>query len=122
VYIADCGEWVRPSIFYAWDAETAEEKWRLEIDADNVASSILLVGDLAVFGCDRDGGRVADYSYDVKGTYDIFALPPTMFTLGAAGKAGAERHTQAFRAYTSRIAILKPILTAIKAEIAGRQR
>jgi len=24
VYFADCGEWVRPSIFYAWDAPTAE--------------------------------------------------------------------------------------------------
>jgi len=53
VYFADCGEWVRPSIFYAWDARTAEEKWRLEIDADNIASSISLIGDLAVFGCDR---------------------------------------------------------------------
>ena len=42
--------------------------------------------------------------------------------LVAAGKPGAERHTQTFRAYTSRIAILKPILAAIKAEIAGRQR
>ena len=42
--------------------------------------------------------------------------------LVAAGKPGAERHTQAFRAYTSRIAILKPILAAVKAEVANRQR
>jgi hypothetical protein len=37
-----------------------------------------------------EGARVADYSYDVKGTYDIFALPPTMFTLGAAGLRGPD--------------------------------
>ena len=53
VYIADCGEWARKSIFYAFDAATAEELWRLELDADNVASSPSLVGHLAIFGCDR---------------------------------------------------------------------
>ncbi|NQT51803.1 PQQ-binding-like beta-propeller repeat protein [bacterium] len=53
VYFADCGEWARPSIFYAWDARTAEERWRLELDAANVASSIALAGDLAVLGCDK---------------------------------------------------------------------
>ncbi len=53
VYIADCGEWKRPSLFYAWDARTAEEKWRLELDADNIGSSISLVNNLAVFGCDK---------------------------------------------------------------------
>ena len=42
--------------------------------------------------------------------------------LAAAGKSGAESHTQAARVHISRIAILKPILAAIKAEIAGRQR
>jgi outer membrane protein assembly factor BamB len=53
VYIADCGEWERQSVFYAWDARTAEEKWRLELDADNIGSSISLAGDLAIFGCDK---------------------------------------------------------------------
>jgi len=53
VYVVDCGEWARKAIFYAWDARTAEEKWRLELDADNVASSISLAGDLAIFGCDK---------------------------------------------------------------------
>lgn len=53
VYIADCGEWARPSRFYAWDARTGKEKWRLEVDADNIASSLALAGDLAIFGCDR---------------------------------------------------------------------
>jgi len=53
VYIADCGEWARKSVFYALDARTAEEKWRLELDADNVASSLSLAGDLAIFGCDK---------------------------------------------------------------------
>ena len=53
VYIADSGEWVRKSIFYAWDARTAQEKWRLELDADNIASSISLIGNLAVLGCTK---------------------------------------------------------------------
>jgi len=53
VYIADCGEWERRAIFYAWDARTAQEKWRLVLDADNIGSSISLVGNLAIFGCDK---------------------------------------------------------------------
>ena len=53
VYSVDCGEWQRPSVFHAWDARTAEEKWQLELDADNVASSVALANGLAVFGCDR---------------------------------------------------------------------
>jgi len=53
VWAVDCGEWKRKSIFYALDAATGDEIWRLELDADNVASSIALVGDLAVFGCDK---------------------------------------------------------------------
>ncbi|HUT32034.1 MAG TPA: PQQ-binding-like beta-propeller repeat protein [Planctomycetota bacterium] len=53
VYCVDCGEWERPSVFWAWDARAAEEKWQLELDADNVASSIALAGHLAIFGCDK---------------------------------------------------------------------
>jgi len=53
VYVADCGEWTRPAHFRALDARTGEEKWRLALDADNVASSLCLHGGLAVFGCDK---------------------------------------------------------------------
>jgi hypothetical protein len=38
------------------------------------------------------------------------------------GSSGAESHTQAARKYQSRIVILKPVLTAIKTEVANRQR
>ncbi|HUT34869.1 MAG TPA: hypothetical protein VNE39_15375 [Planctomycetota bacterium] len=40
----------------------------------------------------------------------------------AAGKPGGELHAEAARAYAARIEILKPILAAIKAEVANRQR
>jgi serine/threonine-protein kinase len=53
VYAADCGEWKQPSLFFALDAATGDELWRLQLVADNIASSIALIGDLAVFGCDR---------------------------------------------------------------------
>jgi len=42
--------------------------------------------------------------------------------LAQQGRPGAERHAQAARTYRSRIEILKPILAAMKAELANRQR
>ncbi|HUT34871.1 MAG TPA: hypothetical protein VNE39_15385 [Planctomycetota bacterium] len=40
----------------------------------------------------------------------------------AAGKPGSELHAEAARAYAARIEILKPVLAAIKAEVANRQK
>ncbi|HUT34868.1 MAG TPA: hypothetical protein VNE39_15370 [Planctomycetota bacterium] len=42
--------------------------------------------------------------------------------LKAAGKPGSELHREAALAYRARIEVLKPILAAIKAEVANRQR
>ena len=52
---------------------------------------------------DARGAAVAEYPLHVKGCYDIWAYPPTMFTLGAAGLRGPQDGAEVRRRMTTHL-------------------